>query len=189
MRMSRIITLFAAPFVLLLLFVPLAFAEAQLATPYYCGSYWSSTPCNYGVGGGYNYPYQNYPYNYYPYNTYPSYPYNYARPTCTITYSYGSYHKHGYANQAIVLSWYSYGATSASISPSVGSTATSGSTTVYPSGSTTYTLTVWGPGGASTCQTTYYQPANYYYQPYNYYQQYPYMYYPYQYNYNPYWGY
>lgn len=183
--MNRMIQVFIVPFAFMLLLVPLAFAKAQvISTPYFCGSYWSSTPCNYGFGGGY-YPYPQYPYNYQPY--YYNYPYNYVRPTCTITYSYGSYYKQGYANQAIVLSWYSNGATSASLSGS-GAVTPTGSTTVYPSGSTTYTLTVWGPGGSGTCQTTVYQPT-YYYQPYTYYQQYPYMYYPYQYNYNPYWGY
>lgn len=71
----------------------LAFAlpvYAQVAiTPYWCGSYWSSTPCTYGGYGGshtddrnpeysyYTFPNQYYPSNYnfyYPYQSYQYYP-------------------------------------------------------------------------------------------------------------------
>ncbi|HEY4517104.1 MAG TPA: hypothetical protein VJG64_04130 [Candidatus Paceibacterota bacterium] len=85
--------------------------------------------------------------------------YTFPSPACTIyasnAYSYNTYNY----NQPITLTWSSSNATSAYISPNVGTVNTSGSTTVYPSGYTTYTLTVSGAGGTATCQTT----ANYAY--------------------------
>ncbi|RJQ34392.1 hypothetical protein C4556_02630 [Candidatus Parcubacteria bacterium] len=164
----------------LLLFAAPAVAEAQVATtPYWCGSYYSSSPCStYGYGYG-NYPSYSYQY-YYPYNyqQYPYYyPYTYPRPTCVITVSYPYALYYGYYNQPVTLSWSSINATSAYIYPNVGAVSTSGSTTVYPSQGTTYTLTVNGPGGSNTCQTTYYQQTPYYQYPYNYW--YPHYYYGY----------
>ncbi len=173
--------------------------------------YWSSYPCGSylptGQAGNYDYSYvysypkmysfsYRYPYSYtYPYfYNYPyyNYLYRYPTPSCTImvtsSYSSSYYGYYGYSylpaqagNQPVTLSWSSSGASSAYISPNVGTVPTSGSRTVYPSANTTYTMTVQGPGGSSTCQTTYYQQYYSYY-PHQYYQQY---YYPYQY-YQPY---
>src|SRR3989344_4594215 len=91
---------------------------------------------------------------YYPYygSSY-SYPYTYsATPSCTITASAG-------ANGRVVLTWYSANATSAYISPAVGSVSPSGSTNIYPYGNSLYTLTVSGAGGSATCQTSAYYNA------------------------------
>ena len=72
-------------------------------------------------------------------------------PSCWVTLSnYG-----GSVNQPATLSWGSNNATSASISPNVGSISTSGSQTVYPSGNQLYTMTVYNSQGQSaTCQTS-----------------------------------
>src|SRR3989344_1005411 len=91
---------------------------------------------------------------YYPYygSSY-SYPYTYsATPSCTITASAG-------ANGRVVLTWYSANATSAYISPAVGSVSPSGSTNIYPYGNSLYTLTVSGAGGSADCQTSAYYNA------------------------------
>ncbi len=81
-------------------------------------------------------------------------------PSCTINAS--SYVSYGaYSNQPITLSWSSNNATSAYITPLVGSVSTSGSTIVYPQGYTTYTLTVSGPHGTATCQATANYATNY----------------------------
>ncbi|HWP61250.1 MAG TPA: hypothetical protein VN495_01470, partial [Candidatus Paceibacterota bacterium] len=85
-------------------------------------------------------------------------------PSCTIYASnYGSIYgnNYGYNNysQPVTLTWSSSNATSAYITPNVGTVQPSGSTTVYPSGYTTYTMTVSGSGGTATCQAT----ANYSY--------------------------
>src|SRR5437899_8104803 len=53
------------------------------------------------------------------------------------------------AGQQLTLRWSSANATSLTLEPSVGSVAAQGSTTVRPSQSTTYTLTVTGPGGSA----------------------------------------
>lgn len=151
------------------LLVPLT-ASAYMTQPYYYGY-------SYGYG-----PYQ-YPYTH-------NYQYQYQAPTCGITYT-SAYGGYGYGTQAITLSWWSTNATSASISPSIGTVNTSGTRTVYPSGSTTYTLTVSGQGGTRTCSTyyvqQYYYPQTQYYYPYQYYypqyQQYYYTYPQYQYTY------
>ena len=52
------------------------------------------------------------------------------------------------------LFWSTSGVTSASISPGIGGVSTSGSRTVSPSSTTTYTLTASGPRGTVTRQTT-----------------------------------
>ena len=87
--------------------------------------------------------------------------YTIPAPSCTIYAS--NYQTYGYSyanyNQPVTLTWSSQGATSAYITPQVGSVNPSGSQTVYPSGYTTYTLTVSGPGGSASCQAT----ANYAY--------------------------
>ena len=71
--------------------------------------------------------------------------YEFPRPVCTI-YSSGSYNQ-------VTLTWSSQNATTAYISPNVGSVPVNGSRTVYSQGYTTFTLTVSGPGGSATCQT------------------------------------
>ena len=187
-----------------LLSLPGLVSAQTAATPYWCGSYYSSVPCdgygntnynnnynnNYNYSYGYNYYpstyYQQYPYyNSYPYTNY-NYAYGYARPTCTISAinnsaNYGAYPQ-------VTLSWSSSNATSAYITPNVGTVSPYGSIVVYPNGGNyTYTMTVNGPGGSNTCQTSYYAPVQYYYQPYQpqyYYQSYPYLYSPYQYGYS-----
>ncbi|PIR83757.1 hypothetical protein COU18_03740 [Candidatus Kaiserbacteria bacterium CG10_big_fil_rev_8_21_14_0_10_51_14] len=98
-----------------------------------------------------------YPPTYYPTPTYPTYQ---AQPYCTITISGNAYGNYGaYSNQLATISWSSSNATSAWISPNIGSVPTFGTRTVYPTGNTVYTMTVSGPGGTATCQTTaYYAP-------------------------------
>lgn len=192
---------------LLLNIVSPGIVMAQTAsTPYWCGNYYSSVPCdgygysnynynyNYNYGSGYSYPYYqqypqqypNYNYNYaYPYNNY-NYTYTYPRPNCTISAIHNSANYSAYPQ--VTLSWSSSNATSAYISPNVGTVSPYGSVVVYPyGGNYTYTMTVSGPGGSNTCQTTYSAPAQYNYQPYQpyyYYNSYPYLYSPYQYGYN-----
>ncbi len=56
--------------------------------------------------------------------------------------------------QSSTLSWASNGATSASIGSGVGSVPTSGSVTVSPTQTTTYALSVVGPGGAVSAAVT-----------------------------------
>lgn len=158
-------------------------AQAQvITTPYNCGSYWSSQPCS-GANNydGYRYMYPRYGY-YNSYRYYYPYTYQYVRwypqPTCTLAAAragnyYGYY---GYYSQPVMLSWSSNNATSGYISPTVGSVSAYGQTIVYPNVSTTYTMTVYGPGGSNACSTTYYQ-ATPYYQQYNYQHGYPYYYY------------
>ncbi len=57
--------------------------------------------------------------------------------------------------QSVTLNWSAGNATSAYIN-TLGSVSTSGSRTVYPSQSTTYTLTTQGVSGSNTCQKTVY---------------------------------
>jgi Carbohydrate binding module (family 6)/Right handed beta helix region len=52
------------------------------------------------------------------------------------------------------LSWTTSGATDVAISPSVGSVGASGSTSVSPAATTTYTLTAEGPGGTTVSMVT-----------------------------------
>jgi len=53
------------------------------------------------------------------------------------------------AGQQVTLTWSSTNATSITLEPSVGSVAAQGSKTVRPTQSTTYTVTVSGPGGSA----------------------------------------
>ena len=80
-------------------------------------------------------------------------------PSCWITLSnYGGSYNY---NQPATLSWGSTNATSANISPNVGSISTSGSQTVYPSGNQLYTMTVYNSQGqTATCQTSQYTSGN-----------------------------
>ena len=175
----------------LLLFVVCAvlpfFAHAQAAPSYWCGTYWSNTPCTYGGYGStyvnpqtpqysyYTYPNQYYPNNYNYYYPYQSYQYYYPPPpTCYITYSRTNNpnYSDGMHGEAITLTWSSNYATNAFIT-GIGATSAGGIQVVYPQGYTQFTMTVYGPGGTNTCMV-YYQPAQYY--PQNYWNQY---------NYNP----
>ncbi len=91
-------------------------------------------------------------------------------PTCTITasptsVSYGQY---------TTISWSSYNASSANIT-NIGAVSTSGTRSVMPNGTVTYTMTVFGQGGSNSCSTTvytqtqppYYPPVPPTYPPYN----------------------
>lgn len=136
---------------------------------------------NYGYYGNY-YGSYSYPTNYYPYGSHYS-QYGYSNPpSCSITitpatnYSRDTY-RWGYPMQ---LTWSSSNATSASISPDVGSVSPSGSRVVYATGQI-YSMAVYGPGGTATCQTGGYSvpfyhqnynssyPSNYYTYPSTYY--------------------
>jgi hypothetical protein len=57
------------------------------------------------------------------------------------------------AGQQVTLTWSSTNATSITLEPSVGSVAAQGSKTVRPTQSTTYTITVSGPGGSAHAST------------------------------------
>ncbi|HET7214208.1 MAG TPA: peptidoglycan-associated lipoprotein Pal [Terriglobia bacterium] len=54
------------------------------------------------------------------------------------------------SGQSVTLSWTSENATSLDLQPGVGAVQSSGSTSVSPTESTTYTLTAKGPGGEAT---------------------------------------
>lgn len=97
------------------------------------------------VGYKQNYSSGNYPYNYYNYNYNYPYGYNYNNYYGAYPYNY---------NSGAVLSWSTSNAQSASIS-GMGSVDLNGSKVVYPSGNQIYTMTVNGPGGIYTCQTSY----------------------------------
>jgi hypothetical protein len=187
-----------------LFFAPSVHAYSQVVG-YWCNGTWSSYACDtYSGSYGYAQPatYVTYPYynnNQYPMpyqhhrqynNYYNNYNYQYPAPTCSITYSNANYNNNYNqynSAQPITLSWSSSNASSAYIS-GVGTVATYGSMTVYPSNNTTYTMTVYGMNGTNrTCQTTYTRPVQYYYppqpQPYYYQQQQQQYYYPTQYSY------
>jgi len=68
-----------------------------------------------------------------------------ARPTVTLSASPTTIQQGGSAT----LSWSSTDATQLSIAPDVGAVTAQGSTNVTPSGSTTYTISASGPGGAA----------------------------------------
>ncbi|MBI2613021.1 hypothetical protein HYW59_04435 [Candidatus Kaiserbacteria bacterium] len=68
---------------------------------------------------------------------------------CVITAS-PSYVQNG---QAAILSWTSYGASSAWLSDGIGAVPSNGSLPVRPNATTNYTLTVNGYGGVRTCST------------------------------------
>lgn len=67
-------------------------------------------------------------------------------PTGSLTAEPGTIQK----GESSTLTWTSENATDVSIAPSVGTVQSSGSTTVTPDSSTTYTLTVKGAGGENT---------------------------------------
>jgi hypothetical protein len=76
-----------------------------------------------------------------------------SQPSCTITVSNYSVYGGGYGSHPVTLSWSSSNATYATIS-TLGQVALSGSRIIYPTGTQTYVMTVTGPGGTNTCQTT-----------------------------------
>ncbi len=119
----------------------------QYTNPY------NSNYSNYYYGGQYAYPTNI---NYYPYGSHPSHQ-SYTRPSCSITITPAtgaaeSSYRWGYP---MLLTWSASNATSASISPEVGSVTPTGSRIVYAKGST-YSMSVYGPGGTATCQTASY---------------------------------
>ena len=73
-------------------------------------------------------------------------------PTVSLTVAPGSVEK----GQAVTLTWTSADATSLDLEPGIGSVPGTGSRSVAPADSTTYTLTAQGPGGniTSTAQVT-----------------------------------
>lgn len=100
----------------------------------------------------------------YPIQTAPvQYPVQYtyaAQPSCTITITYNTNNAYGpYSNQLATLTWSALNATSAYISPTVGTVSNYGSMTVYPTNGQIYSMTVYGQGGTATCRTqAYYAP-------------------------------
>lgn len=68
------------------------------------------------------------------------------QPYCTITATTGQ-------GGLVTLSWSSTNATTAYISPSIGSVAPYGTTNLYAYGNSVYTMTVSGQGGTNTCTT------------------------------------
>jgi len=146
-------------------------------------SYSSSYPYNYNHGShpyyGNYYGSYSYPTNYYPYGSHYSHQVYNNPPSCSITitpatnYSHNT-HRWGYPMQ---LSWSSSNATSASISPDVGSVSSTGSRVVYAKGQI-YSMSVYGPGGTATCQTGGYS-VPFYHHDYNYNYSYPQQYYTY----------
>lgn len=104
--------------------------------------------------------YVNYPYSYYPSYQYPYRGYS-GPPSCTITLSPSptSYPQNWVAQYGYptLLSWYSTNATSASISPGIGSVSPTGSRIVYVRGQI-YSMAVYGPGGTGICQSASYSP-------------------------------
>lgn len=71
-------------------------------------------------------------------------------PNCSISASPSSIEQ----GNSSTLTWSSNHATSATINQGIGSVAVNGSRSVSPSSTTSYTLTVSGPGGTATCATS-----------------------------------
>jgi len=85
----------------------------------------------------------------------PTYVQPIVQPSCTITitnYNGGAYGPYA-TNQLATLSWTSSNATSAYISPNVGTVSGYGSMQVYPVNGQPYTMTVYGQSGTATCVT------------------------------------
>ncbi len=90
-------------------------------------------------------------------NCYP--PVQHNNPSCTITINNYNNNTNGYynPNQAVTISWNSSYAQSGFINNGMGSVALSGTRTVYPTQTTTYTGTFYGQNGQSvTCAATVY---------------------------------
>ena len=73
-------------------------------------------------------------------------------PTCSVVASPSNINQGG----SSTISWTSSNATSAYISPTIGSVSTSGARIISPSLTTTYTGTFIGAGGSVTCSATVY---------------------------------
>ncbi len=73
-----------------------------------------------------------------------------SQPACTLS----AHPTNIQQGSASVLSWTTNNATSVSINNGIGSVSTSGSRTVVPNQTTTYTLTATGPGGTVNCYAT-----------------------------------
>ena len=89
----------------------------------------------------------------YPTPQYPVYPtptYPQQGLYCVITASPSSIQN----GQAAILSWTSYGATSATLSDGLGRVAVNGSLAVRPEASRVYTLTIYGQAGSRSCTTS-----------------------------------
>jgi peptidoglycan-associated lipoprotein len=71
-----------------------------------------------------------------------------AAPVCTLTAEPTTIEK----GQSATLSWTSENATTLNLEPGVGNVQASGSQSVTPDDSTTYTLTATGEGGSNTCE-------------------------------------
>lgn len=72
------------------------------------------------------------------------------KPTCVITAT----PNHIHINEDPLLEWSSTNATSATLNQGIGAVPVNGTYNVFPSVTTTYTLTVSGPGGTAQCSTT-----------------------------------
>lgn len=72
------------------------------------------------------------------------------KPSCVITATPDHIHIH----EDPELAWTSTNATSATLNQGIGSVAVNGTYHVFPEETTTYTLTVTGPGGTAQCSTT-----------------------------------
>ena len=80
-------------------------------------------------------------------------------PSCTITINnYGNTNNNYFApNSAVTISWNALNASYGSLNQGMGSVALSGSRTIYPTQTTTYTGTFWGYNGQQvTCSATVY---------------------------------
>lgn len=95
--------------------------------------------------------YYDHGYDSYAYDGYYSYNSSYAyQPNCSITVN-NSSGNYGY-DRTITLAWSSSYATSAYLS-GVGSVGTNGAQAIYYPYASSYTLTVYGPGGSASCST------------------------------------
>jgi hypothetical protein len=170
-KLSKISALFASVAVLM---VPLTFAHAQIVSPYgYTGSYYPTTYPVTNSNQYYNnqtYPTSNQYYNnnypatnqysnngYYPTNSYNGYnsyyPSYYPSPTCTLSIT-SPTNTYGNATVTGTVSWTSQNASSVYLS-TIGSEPAEGSAFVSMYPYETFTLTLYGQGGTSTCQNQY----------------------------------
>lgn len=111
---------------------------------------------NYGsFNHSYGYPYASYAYpyaSYYDYYNQNGYRHDYyRRPTCSIS-TYRTSGANPYDGR-VTVTWWSSNANYAYLS-GVGSVATAGTQTMYGSQYSTFTLTVSGPGGSTSCSAS-----------------------------------
>ena len=98
----------------------------------------------------YGYPYSSYANDYRYGSGYGNYDYD-RNPECSIS-AYNSSGTYRYDN-SVTLSWWSSDATSAYLS-GYGNVNTSGSQVLYAPNASSYTLTVYGPGGSTSCSAS-----------------------------------